>query len=143
MASPYRNKWPSMDNIPGSQREVYSVNIGAAGAVGNVRPSAGAGAVAGAGNLCTVARLATGVYQFTLTQNYYKVVGMDANVAVPFSTDGSTRAATFTIPSAYDLASNSFCVFVVNNSNALVDPTSGSQLFVEMIFIESVSPNTL
>lgn len=144
MTAPYRAVNLTRDNLAGSQREVYSVAIGATGAVGNVRPSAGSGASAGQGNLCTISRLATGVYKFVPTQGYFKPVGLNAHLASPTSTDGSTRQDCFAQATVYDSDNSCFYVFTVKGSdNALANPSSGSKLIVEFYNIVDVSPATL
>lgn len=145
MGSAYRRKQIVYDNMPEGQREVYTVQIGATGAVGTVRPSAGTLAVAGAGSLVTVSRLATGVYKFAFTQTYFKSVGSQVTLNVPFSTDGSTRANYTCQSTVRDATTNSICVFVTDNgaAGALVDPPSGSTLSLEKFWIESIAPATL
>lgn len=144
MGSPYRRKQLVYDNQPEGQREVYSFAIGATGAVGTVRPSAGNSASSGQGNLVTVTRLATGVYQLVFAQNYFRSNGTIAHLRSPFSTDGSTRQNRTLQSSVFDSTTNSVCLFVLDpTTGALADPSSGSSITVEKFWIESVSPATL
>src|SRR5690349_2559688 len=125
MGYPYRRKQLTYDNQPEGQREVYSFAIGATGAVGTVRPSRGTAATAGQGNLVTVSRLATGVYQLVFVQTYFKSNGMLAHLRSPFSTDGSTRQNLILQSTVFDATTNSVCVYVLDpTTGALADPSS-------------------
>lgn len=140
----YRSKELVYDNAPGgSRRLVFRVSIGATGAVGVVRPSAGASAANGAGNLVTVTRVATGVYRFALTETYYKTLGIEVSLMSPYDVTGAASQALFCQGSVIDATTNSYLVYVMNTSNTLSDPASGSQIVAEIRTISAVSPTTL
>lgn len=143
MAS-YRSKELVYDNAPGgSRRLVFRVSIGATGAVGTVRPSAGSGASSGQGNLATVTRVGTGIYRVALTETYYKTLGISADLLSPYDVTGATSQALFCQGSVIDATTNSYLIYVMNTSNVLSDPASGSQLVIEVRTISAVSPQTL
>lgn len=140
----YRQKMMIRDNAPGgSDRLVFRVAIGATGAVGVVRPSAGATAANGAGNLATVSRVATGVYRVALTETYYKTLGIASHLLSPYDVTGASSQAVFCQGSVIDATTNSYLIYTMNTSNTLVDPASGSQLVIEVRMINVVSPTTL
>ena len=156
MPTQYRDKKPVLSTVGSDQRVAGRFAITGA-VVGSCRPSAGATAVAGAGNVYTVSVPTAGsaAFQVTLVEGYYLPIAPDVQVLYPFNTTlvALPTATVQVFASPVDTTTNSFMVYVVNAAGtvltAATTPTAAAALpagcFVgfELISKGSVSPPSL
>lgn len=116
----YRIKPLLSSNLPQGLLLAGRFTLSTAGAVGTLRPSAGASPAAGAGLLYTVTQVAdaygstaANAYKVTLAEEYFKVVGAQANYCPAFSLTLGAVAVYDCQVSQYDSTSRSFMIYVL------------------------------
>lgn len=158
----YRNKELMRSNVVAPIIIAGRFAIGANGAVGNARPSAGAAATAGQGELFTVTQLATfdsgttkNAYQVTLTETYFQEVSKTVQYQYSFSTTTAPTEHYLAECSQFDTTTNSFVIFLtdigLNGGTtpasavlpAVASSVSSGSIFFEIWFKNTVSPTSL
>lgn len=157
MASPYRVKYPVNSNVQAPVTIEGRFTLGTNGAVGTVRPSAGANPAAGAGNLYAVAQLATfasktnaNAYQITFTENYFANVSQIASYQAAFSATAAPTNYLTAQCTQYDATTNSFVVYLVDEGTIggaaagpdIAEAVAVGEIYFRAEFINTVSPQT-
>lgn len=156
----YRIKEAAITNVPYGVTIVGRFTLTTNGAVGVVRPSAGANAPAsGAGNMFTVTQLGTfnsgtnaNAYQVTLTEAYLQPISQTVNYNPPYSLTALTNSSVLYSAQCtqYDATSNSFVIYMYTEGTVgsgatapvLTSALAAGEIYFEFWAKNSISPGS-